>query len=59
MAARQHRRDDRVQSVPLAQQILLEQEQPGEGSTDVPKADQGQADIANRPPGPFYACLTW
>jgi hypothetical protein len=43
----------------LAQEVLLEQEQPGKRATNVAEADKGKADVANRPPARFYACLTW
>lgn len=51
--------DDRVQPVALAQEVLLQQEQTGERSTDVTEPNQRQADVTGRPPGLFYACLTW
>jgi hypothetical protein len=54
-----NRRHDRVQPVALAQQVLLEQKQPGKGSTNVAKPNDCQADVTDRPPGLFYACLTW
>jgi hypothetical protein len=59
MATGQNRRHDRVQPVALAQQVLLEQEEPSKRASNVAKADQGQTDVANRPTGRFYACFTW
>jgi hypothetical protein len=59
VASSDNRRHDWVQRVALAQQVLLEQEQPGKGSTNVAEPKDCQADVTDRPPGLFYACLTW